>query len=96
MTSDRIGAIEALLVETEAAHGAYEATELQGVYDAEWPRWYAAYAVEHGMAELAGRPLDPDELATALSSAWQEYDAAGEPRTEPWPTFVARRIAEGG
>ena len=73
MTTDRIAALEALLAETEAAHGAYETTELNGVYDQEWPRWYAAYAVEHGIGEIRGprgqlrRPgrVPDDELVRA-------------------------------
>jgi hypothetical protein len=44
MSADRISAVEALLSETEAAHGAYEAADLGGVYDQDWPAWYAAYA----------------------------------------------------
>jgi hypothetical protein len=31
MSADRISAVEALLSETEAAHGAYEAADLGGV-----------------------------------------------------------------
>ena len=53
-----VDAIEALLAEAEQAHGTYEATVLQGVYDQDWPRWYAGYAVEHGVAEI-DRPPHP-------------------------------------
>ena len=52
MASDRIEAINALLVETQQAHGVYEAAELNGVYDQDWPRWYAAFAVEHGISAV--------------------------------------------
>ena len=48
-------AIDALLVRAAAAHGEFEETELQGVYDQAWPRWYATYAVEHGIGR-ARRP----------------------------------------
>ena len=37
----------------EAAHGKYEARELGGQRDANWPEWYAAYMV----AEQAGTEL---------------------------------------
>ena len=65
MATDRIGALEALLAEAEAAHGVYETTELNGVYDQDWPRWYAAYAVDHGIGALLGRDVSVDELASS-------------------------------
>ena len=49
----RIRAIEELLAQIEAAHGAYEATDLNGVYDEQWPAWYAAYM----LAEQSGTEL---------------------------------------
>jgi hypothetical protein len=93
MTTDRIAALEALLGETEAAHGAYETTELNGVYDQEWPRWYAAYAVEHGIGAIVGRELSVDDLATLLTASWSELQQTGTRPPEPWTTFVARRLA---
>lgn len=32
-----------LLEEAAAAHGVYETEQLNGVYDEEWPTWYAAH-----------------------------------------------------
>lgn len=32
-----------LLKKAAAAHGAYEKAELGGVYDQNWPAWYAAH-----------------------------------------------------
>jgi hypothetical protein len=32
-----------LLKRAAAAHHVYEKTELNGVYDKDWPRWYAAH-----------------------------------------------------
>jgi hypothetical protein len=32
-----------LLTEAAAAHGTYETEQLDGVYDEEWPAWYAAH-----------------------------------------------------
>jgi hypothetical protein len=93
MPTDRIDAIEALLVQAERAHGAYEAAELNGVYDQDWPRWYATYAVDHGIGDLIGRIVTVDELAEFLSSRTAEFDQA-EPRpTQPWADHIARRIA---
>jgi hypothetical protein len=93
MTTDRIAALEALLGETEAAHGAYETTELNGVYDDDWPRWYAAYAVEHGIGEIVGRPVSVDDLAALLTASWSELQQTDPRPAEPWTTFIARRLA---
>jgi hypothetical protein len=93
MSSSRVAAVAALLAETEAAHGQYETTELNGVYDAEWPRWYAGYAVDHGIGAILGRSISADELAQALGTAWAEYERS-EPRpAESWTAFIARRLA---
>jgi len=97
MTDERIiRAIEELLAETEAAHGAYETAELNGVYDAEWPAWYAAYAVDHGMGGLLGRDVTADELSQQLQSAWADFQAADPHPEEGWVVFIARRLAAGG
>jgi len=93
MTTDRIAALEALLAETEAAHGAYETTELNGIYDQEWPRWYAAYAVEHGIGEVVGRPVSVDDLTALLTASWSELQQTDPRPPEPWTTFIARRLA---
>ena len=89
----RIDALEALLAEAETAHGAYESIELNGVYDEEWPQWYAAYAVEHGIGALVDREIDPSELAETLAARWREFQATE--RAEPWARYIARRLAEG-
>lgn len=93
MTTDRIGALEALLAETEAAHGAYETAELNGVYDEDWPAWYAAYAVDHDIGAILGRAIAADELAAFLTRAWEELQGSDPPPTEAWTSFMARRLA---
>jgi hypothetical protein len=94
MATDRVRALEALLVEAESAHAVYETTELNGVYDEQWPAWYAAYAVEHGIGEVIGRPVTSEELGRFLEAAWADYERAGATSPEPWSTVIARRIAE--
>ena len=96
MATDRIEALQALLAETEAEHGVYETTELNGVYDQDWPRWYAGYAVEHGIGALMGREITADELAQLLATSWEELQAADSPPTEPWTASIARRLVEVG
>ena len=93
LTTDRIAALEALLAETEAAHGVYESTDLNGVYDQDWPRWYAGYAVEHGIGTLLGRAVDADELAQLLATSWDEFQRADPRPNDSWRTSTARRLA---
>jgi hypothetical protein len=90
---DRTEAIAALLAETETAHGAYETTELKGVFDQDWPNWYAAYALEHGIADLIGRPMTADELAGFLASAFVAFKQIKPEPSEGWAAHTARRIA---
>ena len=90
---ERIQALEALLTETEAAHGAYEAAELSGVYDGDWPRWYAAYAVDHGIGAVLGRAVTADELAQFLVASWERRQATDQPVTEAWVAATAREMA---
>jgi hypothetical protein len=94
MTTDRAGAIEALLAETEAAHSVYEERELNGVYDEAWPRWYAQYAVDYGIGTLIGRDVSADELARFLEREWAAAQRMDPRPADPWRTYTARRIAE--
>jgi hypothetical protein len=94
MTTDRITALEGLLMETEAAHGVYETTELNGVYDQEWPQWYAAYAVGHGIGKILGRAVSVDDLAAFFTTSWAELQQADPTPSEPWTASFARRMAE--
>lgn len=84
--------IDALLVQAATAHGVFEETELQGVYDQAWPRWYATYAVEHGLGGLIGHPVTIDLLAEFLAISNVEYEKTDPELREPWATYTARRI----
>jgi hypothetical protein len=92
MTADRTDTINALLVQAQEAHAVYEANELNGVYDQDWPRWYATYAVDHGVGQLLGRDFTADELESFLASSYRDFQRA-EPQDEPWAAYTARRIA---
>ncbi len=94
METDATRPVTALLLETEQAHGAYESTELNGVYDAEWPRWYAAHAIDLGLGDLLGRDVVVDEVAADLAAAYAEFDATDPEPAEGWAAFVARRLVE--
>jgi hypothetical protein len=83
-----------LLVQAQMAHGVFETTELNGVYDQDWPRWYAVYAVEHGIGALVGKLVTIDRLAAFLASTFDEFKGAEPRHTEPWATWTAGRIIE--
>jgi 4a-hydroxytetrahydrobiopterin dehydratase len=93
METDRIDALNALLVQAEQAHGAFEATELNGIYDQVWAGWYARFAVEHGIGALLGRDVTIDELAAFLSSSYADFLRIVPRPNEAWATYTARRIA---
>ena len=93
MDADRVDAVRALLIRAQEAHGRYEATELKGVYDQEWPRWYATFAVEHGIGTLLGHDVTADDLAGLLASSYSDFERMDPKPSEPWADYVARRIA---
>jgi hypothetical protein len=79
-----------LLDKTLAAHSLHEQRELNGVYDQEWPAWYAAYLVEHGIGELLGNAITAEQLARLLKQYDVEYRA--QPRPEGWPDYYAAQL----
>jgi hypothetical protein len=93
MTADRTEAIKALLLQAEEAHGVYEATDLNGIYDQDWARWYADYAVEHGIGALLRHAVTTDELTAFLASSNGEFQRTERKPAEPWASYTARRIA---
>jgi hypothetical protein len=92
MTTDPTEEVIALLAQAEAAHGTYEATELNGVYDQEWAHWYAAYAVEHDIGGLIGHAVATDELARLLARSFDEFQQTEPKASESWAAYTARRI----
>jgi hypothetical protein len=90
---ERIEALTTLLAQTGAAHGRFEETELNGVYDQEWPRWYAVYAVEHGIGALVGGGVTIDALAAFFASTNVDFERIEPKPSEPWAAYTARRIA---
>jgi len=88
-------AVTALLKETEAAHGAYETNLLGGVFDEEWPAWYATYLLDHGLRDrLPGaESLDVANLAAMLAQFAVDYEQGD--KASPWPDVYARGIVAG-
>lgn len=93
MASERIEEISALLGRAEEAHGAYEQAELGGVYDEDWPRWYATYALDNGIGAMLGHDVSADELAEFLTRSNAEFQATEPKLTESWASYTAGRIA---
>lgn len=93
MEADRVDAIRGLLRQAEEAHAVFEATELDGVYDQQWPQWYAAHAVEHGIGPMLGPDVTVDRLAAFLGSSYAEFERLDPRPSEPWAEYVARRVA---
>ena len=89
----RIPAIAALLGEAEAAHGIYERGELAGVYDEQWPAWYASFVVEHGLGDILGHPVAAESVAALLIRGWQELKAADAKPRDSWAAWTAERMA---
>jgi hypothetical protein len=91
---DRVEAVAALLHEAEAAHGTYEANELGGVYDQEWPAWYARRVVDHGLADVLGREISTDSLTDLLRRSFQDFKALDPSAAGTWGTYTAGRIVD--
>ena len=89
---DKIEAVTALLTEVEAAHGVYESSELDWVYDQAWPSWYAEYAVEHGIGEVLGQAVTTDQLAEFLATSFTDFKENEPDPGESWAGYTARRI----
>jgi hypothetical protein len=79
-----------LLDKTQAAHGAYEEHELNGVYDQDWPAWYAAYLAAHGIGDLLGQTITAEQLARLLNQYDQDYRA--QQHQEGWPDYYAAQL----
>ncbi len=92
MDADPIELVRALLTRAEAAHGEYESRELNGVYDEDWPRWYAGYVVEQGLGKALRHPVSPDQVAEFLASSNEDYRRLGPAPAGPWAAYTARRL----
>jgi hypothetical protein len=93
MPTETETSIARLLSETLEAHGAYETTALAGVYDEEWPGWYATYLLDHGLPDLVPQTgkLDAAQLAAILKQLDADYR-----REQPegdWPACDTERLS---
>lgn len=91
MSADTVARLAGLLDQAAAAHHRYEREELNGVYDTDWPAWYAAWLLRGGLGPLLGREVPAGELAALLQRSTEERQEQGSPLT--WSAFTAERIA---
>ena len=77
-----------------AAHGVHEAEELGGVYDEEWPSWYAAH-MARTLAET-GQAIGADALKAALegaAAAHAEHEKQIGGKDPDWPQWYAAHMS---
>lgn len=87
---DKVQVIAELLSRTGAAHGGYEMTVLNGVYDEAWPDWYAAWAIEHGLNDWLSRSFETQELSQLfyeINEAHKQTD-----NSLSWAEFTAQKL----
>ncbi|MBW4518853.1 MAG: hypothetical protein KME16_04010 [Scytolyngbya sp. HA4215-MV1] len=84
--------VESLLIQAEQAHGQYEQTILNGVYDQDWSTWYANYVIEQGIEEILNRPFAGERLSQFLSQNYKQYKAEQSQKT--WAAYTAQKLVE--
>lgn len=77
MSDDTTQLLQELLTRAAAAHGVHEREDLDGIYDEQWPEWYAA----HMSAALAARGLRliEDDAPPGGDSAREELGQSAQP-----------------
>jgi hypothetical protein len=61
-----------------------------GVYDQDWPAWYAEYLVAHRIGGLLGQAITTEQLARLLKQYDEDYRA--QQRQEGWPDYYAAQL----
>ena len=93
MSDSRVSKITELLSGAGEAHHVFEQTVLKGVYDQEWPLWYARWVIEHGFNEALGHRLTPEQLGADLRRIYYEQYEKEKPN-QGWAEYMAQRLAE--
>jgi len=82
-----------LLDKTQAAHGAYEGRELNGVYDQAWPAWYAATSSSTGLVTCSAEP-SPRSSSLGCSNSMTGTTAPNSTR-KAGPTTMRPSFSRG-
>lgn len=82
--------IAKLLAEAGSAHHYFEQVVLKGVYDQDWPAWYADYILEHGLNTLLEQPVNKEGFSQFL---FESNELRKQQTPEPdWVDYTAREI----
>lgn len=92
LTQTLVDHIVTLLSRTENAHGQYEESELKGVYDQDWPQWYAAYILKHGLCELVPQEMTVAQVSNFLASSYEDFRK--DSLCLGWKEYTARKLIE--
>ncbi len=84
--------VESLLMQTEQAHGQYEQTILNGIYDRDWTIWYANYAIDQGIEKVLNRAISGERLSQFLSQSYERYKAEQSQKT--WAAYTTQKLVE--
>ncbi|MBC7969657.1 MAG: hypothetical protein H7Z11_05930 [Verrucomicrobia bacterium] len=84
--------VESLLIQAEQAHGQYEQTILNEVYDQDWAIWYANYAIDQGVEKVLNRSFSGERLSQFLSQSYEQYKAEQSQKT--WAAYTAQKLVE--
>ena len=84
--------IESLLIQAEQAHGQYEQTILNGIYDQDWAIWYANYAIDQGIEKVLNRSFSGEQLSQFLSQSYEQYKVEQSQKT--WAAYTAQKLVE--
>lgn len=90
MSTNTITQIAHLLSQAGSAHHHFEQTVLNGVYDQEWPAWYADYVIKHGLKELLPTPITVEQLARFFAENYEVYKR--ENSKQSWTDYTAQQI----
>jgi hypothetical protein len=92
MNTNQVIQIATLLSQAGSAHHHFEQTILKGIYDQEWPAWYADYLVQHGLAEMLSTPVAVELLSHFLAENYELYKR--ENSKLGWADYTAQQLVE--
>ncbi len=92
MNMNSVAQIANLLSQAGSAHHHFEQTVLNGVYDQEWPAWYADYVIKHGLNDLLPKPVTVEQLSHFFSESYEIYKLKNSPLG--WADYTAQEISQ--
>ncbi|MFN8456324.1 MAG: hypothetical protein U0401_16925 [Anaerolineae bacterium] len=93
MNPNAVNQIAQLLSQAGSAHHVFEQTVLKGVYDQEWPHWYAEYVVEHGLGQLLEREVTVEQVSRFFTENYEVYKK--ENSVLGWADYTAQHMLTG-